>query len=67
MTAAREQELRIIALRVATDLAVLNRHDALAVTEMVHGLIDRFVHPIAGRNEAAMEALEQIATCRRRS
>jgi hypothetical protein len=62
-----EQELRRLALRIALDLSIMNRHDALAVVEMAGALIDHFVWPIAGRNTAAMEALENLATCRRRS
>ena len=62
-----EQELRRLALRIALDLSIMNRHDALAVVGMVGGLIDYFVHPIAGRNEGAMQALESLATCRGRS
>jgi hypothetical protein len=62
-----EQQLRRMAMRVALDLSILGRHDAIAVVSMAHGLIDHFIHPIVGRNEGAMQALESLATCRGRT
>jgi hypothetical protein len=67
MNGAREQELRRIALRIALDLAGMNRHDARAVLAMADGLVDHFLFPLTGRNEAAMTALESLAICRGRS
>jgi hypothetical protein len=63
---AHDQELRRIALRIALDLATMNRHDALAVVEMTRGLIDHFVHPILGRNDLALADLERVAICQGR-
>jgi hypothetical protein len=39
----------------------MNRHDGLAVVEMARALLDHFVHPVVGRNEGAMHALEALA------
>jgi hypothetical protein len=65
MNNQHEGELRRLAMRVALDLSILSRHDARAVLTMADGLVDHFLHPIAGRNEGAMQALEDMATCRR--
>jgi hypothetical protein len=67
VSGAHEQELRRLALRIALDLAILNRHDALAILEMASALTSHFTFPIAGRNEDVMRELETLAVCQGRS
>lgn len=60
-----EQELKRMAMRIALDLGVLNRHDGLLVVEMAHVLISRFLHPVVGDNLAIMDLEKSLASCGR--
>ena len=54
-----------MAMRIALDLGVLNRHDGLLVVEMAHVLISRFLHPVVGDNLAIMDLEKSLASCGR--
>jgi hypothetical protein len=61
MNATRELELRRIALKIALDLSLLSRTDAMAVIRMSEALLDHYCFPIAGLSEHTLQELERVA------